>query len=322
MSTDVTGRRTRRRRVAAVAALLAAAVAAPVEAATPRLEVAVADAALSVGDRLPVRVVARGDDDLVWGALTVATAADGDWAVVDGPREVGGARPPAWEVTLAPLAVGRLELPPLRAVVRHGADGEPVDVAAEPVPTVEVVSVLPPAAAEAEPAPMAEPVGVRGFPWEWLAPAAVVLVPLAIGLWWLVRRSRPAAAGDDVRTALPPLPELERLVAELDGRIGRDPAAAVCDRLARGLRRYLERRTGEPAAEMTSFELRLLGRRLGWPDPVRRAVQRVTALADGVRFGRLPAPDDELRSGLAAAVEAARGLERHLAPPAAAEAAR
>lgn len=321
MSTEATGRRTRRRLPKAAAALLAAAIAAPVAAATPHLEVLVPDAAVSVGDRLPVQVVARGGDDQLWGALTVSVAADGDWAVVDGPREVAGARPPAWELTLAPLAVGRLELPPFRTTVRSGSGGGPVDAAVESPPRVEVASVLPPEE-EVEPAPMAEPVGVRGFPWEWAGPAAAALAPIALGLWWLLRRSRRVPAGGDVRPALPPLAELERLVAELGGRIGRDPAEVVCDRLAHGLRRYLERRTGEPAGEMTSFELRLLGRRLDWPDAVRRTVQRVTALADGVRFGRLPAPEDELRSGVEAAAAAARGLEQHLRPPAAAEAAR
>ena len=44
--------------------------------------------------------------------------------------------------------------------------------------------------------------------------------------------------------------ELEALVADLDGRVGRDPADGICDRLAAGLRRFLERRTGEPAEEM------------------------------------------------------------------------
>lgn len=314
MATESSVRRTRRRRRWAAAVLVAAAVAAPVAAASPYLEVSVPDAAVSVGDRLPVRVVARGGDDLLWGALTVAVAADGDWAVVDGPREVPGARPPAWELVLAPVAVGRLELPTLGATVRAGAGGDPVEVAVESAPAVEVASVLPPGE-EVEPAPMAEPVGVRGFPWEWVVPAAAVLAPLGIGLWFLLRRSRGAPVGNGIRPALPPLAELERLVAELDGRIGHDPAAVVCDRLAHGLRRFLERRTGEPAGEMTSSELRLLGRRSEWPEAVRRAVQRVTALADGVRFGRLPAPEDELRSGLEAAVAAARGLERHLAPP-------
>ena len=96
---------------------------------------------------------------------------------------------------------------------------------------------------------------------------------------------------------LPPLAELEALASELEERVGREPADGVCDRLAAGLRHYLERRTGEPAEEMTSFELRLLARDRGWPETTQRLVQRVMGVADGIRFGRRPSTDEELRRG-------------------------
>ena len=64
---------------------------------------------------------------------------------------------------------------------------------------------------------------------------------------------------------------------------------------------------------MTSFELRVLGRRQGWPEELRRALQQVTDLADGVRFGRAATSDFELREALGAAGRLGRGLESELA---------
>jgi hypothetical protein len=94
--------------------------------------------------------------------------------------------------------------------------------------------------------------------------------------------------------------------------VGREPADGVCDRLAAGLRHYLERRTGEPAEEMTSFELRLLARDRGWPESARSQVQRVMGFADGTRFGRRPSTDDELHGAISRTLEAARSVEAHL----------
>jgi hypothetical protein len=113
---------------------------------------------------------------------------------------------------------------------------------------------------------------------------------------------------------LPPLAEFEALAADLEERVGREPGDGVCDRLAGGLRRYLERRTGDPAGEMTSFELRLLARRRGWPETTQRLLQRVMAVADGVRFGRRSTGDEELARAIAMALDSARSVEAFLTP--------
>lgn len=284
----------------------------------PSLDVTVPTAAVSVGDRVAVQVAARGTGDLQWGNLKVAVAADGDWAVVDGPREVAGSAPPAWEVVLAPLAVGEVQLPELSTTAREPG-GEAVEVTPAELPKVTVASVLPAAeggeAAAPEARPLRAPLGVHGLPWEWLLPALAVLVPLAAAGWWLWRRRRRRDDGLAPRRQLAPWPELEALGRELRERIGRAGPDEVCDRLAHGLRRYLERRTGEPALEMTSFELRLLGRRRGFADEVQRGVQQATTLVDAVRFGRRPAIEDELERALDAALAAARAYESQLAPP-------
>lgn len=292
-----------------VAATLIVAWAAMAAAAAPGLEVAATPAELRVGDRLEVLASARGGDGWLWGELTVALEPGGPWELVDSPVEVPGTRPPAWRLTLVPMALGEQALPSISASARS-SDGETAAVTSDEPVTVSVVSIFGGDDEEAAPAPLRDPIGARGFPWEWVLPVAGALIPLFAGAAWLWRgRGRPGAAG---RTIIPPMAELEALASELDERVGHEPADGVCDRLAAGLRHYLERRTGEPAAEMTSFELRLLARRRGWPETAQHLVRRVMELADGIRFGRRPAGDDELRRAIGYALDAARGIEAFL----------
>ncbi len=291
------------------AATLVAAWVGVAAAAAPSLDVAASPAELRVGDRLEVMASARGGDGWLWGELTVALEPDGPWELIDGPTAVPGTRPPAWRLALAPMALGEQTLPSITVSARS-LDGETVEVASEEPTTVSVVSILDPEEEDAAPAPLRDPIGVRGFPWEWVLPITGALLPLLAGVAWLWRgRGRPGAAG---RVIMPPLAELEALASKLETRVGREPADGICDHLAAGLRRYLERRTGEPAEEMTSFELRLLARRRGWPETAQRLVRRVMELADGIRFGRRPATDDELRGAIAHALDAARSIDAFL----------
>ncbi len=275
----------------------------------PVLEVSAPPGTVSVGDRVPVRVAARGGDGWLWGEVAVEVGELGPWEVVEGPRAIAGARPPAWELVLAPMAVGDQPLPDLRATVRS-PDGEARQVGPAGVPTVNVASVLPPDQ-EVEPAPLRDPVGVHGVPWEWLVPAAVALAPLLLAAaWWWRRTRRSAAGGRALR--LPPFEALQALLDELGARVGREPAAGVCDRLAGGVRRYLEERSGAPALEMTSFELRVLARSSGWPEPAQRSLREVTGVVDSVRFARRPVVDGDLRRAIEAAGEAGRVVETFL----------
>ena len=278
----------------------------------PALEVTVPEAAVSVGDRVPVRVMARGGEDLMWGELEVGEGAEESWAVVDGPHELAGARPPAWELVLAPMEVGEIEMPAFNVIVRD-AGGEAREISASDGPLVRVASVLPPGEGEeVQPAPLRDPLGVSGFPWEWVLPAAAPMLALAAALTWWGRRRK----GVEGTSAPPPAPfdELESMLVKLETRVGREPAEGVCDRLAVGLRHYLERRCGEPAEEMTSFELRLLTRKLGWSEAIQRGVQSVMGTTDRVRFGRFPTDDQELRRAINTARDAAVEIEQHLQP--------
>jgi hypothetical protein len=278
-------------------------------AAPAALEVTVAASSPRIGDRVPIRVAARGGEDLMWGELRVAIEAEGPWVVVEAPREIEGARPPVWELVLAPMAVGELGLPDLGAGVR-GGDGEVGEVAAPELPTVNVVSVLP-AEEEVQPAPLRDPVGVSGFPWEWVLPLAMPLLGAALALVWWGRRRRMLGGMAGV-TILAPFEELIALLDRLERRVGREPGESICDRLAGGLRHYLERASSQPAEEMTSFELRLLARKQEWPEDVQRGIQAVMSTADRVRFGRWAADESELRRAIQWSRQVARCLEDHL----------
>ncbi len=295
-----------------VVALGVAVTAAAAEEAPPRLEVSVPAAAVSVGDPVAVRAQVRDAEGWLLGELEVGCLPNGPWEVVDGPRAVAGARPPAWQVVLAPMALGELELPAMSVSARR-SDGEALVVEGGATAPVTVASVLAPGGPN-EPAPLRDPVGVRGLPWEWLAPAAVLAMPVlaAVALW--LRRRRPAGIGG--RAELSPAEELRLALGELVERIGRLPADGLCDGLSTALRRYLERRTGEPALEMTSFELRRLGRARGWPEEVRRPLQRALDTADSVRFGRRPASQAQLHAAVEAGAAVAAALEHHLRPAA------
>jgi hypothetical protein len=291
--------------------VLAVAWATAAAADQPVLQLEASPSSLRVGDHLTVLVSARGGDALLWGDLTVALSPGGPWELVEGPVGVPGARPPAWQLVLVPMAVGEQQLPEI-VVSARTADGKTVKVSADAASTVMVTSILAPEDEAPQPAPLRDPIGARGFPWEWVLPISGAMLPLLGGLaWWWLGRGRGGAEGR--RSALPPLAELEALARDLEGRIGRDPADGICDGLAAGFRRFIERRTGEPAEEMTSFELRLMARRLDWPDAPQRLIQRVMGVADGVRFGRRPSTETELRTAVAQALETAQWVEARLA---------
>lgn len=88
----------------------------------------------------------------------------------------------------------------------------------------------------------------------WLAAAMVAVAVLAAVAWWLWRRRKKTAA-EPAATPLP-APEVEAY-ALLDGLAAEDHGdlKRFYFRLSAILRRYMERRYGIPAAEMTTEEL-------------------------------------------------------------------
>jgi len=282
----------------------------------PRLTASVPGSAFSVGDHVELRLQAEGPSGLLWGKPEIEISAQEavSWAVVQPPQPVPDADPPAWTAALAPLRTGKLELPSVKVVVRR-PDGGTETVSASGGSAVNVVSVLPPGE-KVKPAPLADPVGVTGFPWEWVLPVAVAILLVALLGWALWRWKRRTAEAHAVNSALPPLDELRSLVGELAEAVGSEDVEAICDRTAYGARRYLERSTGEPAGEMTSFEIQRLARRSGWPAPVQLGFRDVLELADRVRFARRSVPDGQVREVLQRLLAAASALDTWLRPAA------
>lgn len=292
------------------ALLFAVAMVLPAAAqASPALELVAPDRKLTVGDRLTVRVNARGGAGLLWGEPKIECGPEARWSLVGKPAPVPDSEPPAWRVTLVPLAVGKLELPKISVPVRS-RDGKQDLAVGTPV-TVTVASVLPPDG-KVKPAPLDDPVGVQGFPWEWAPPVALAAFPLVLlGLWWWLRRRRRTRSGGGV-TRLAPLDELLEAVRRLEAQVGRVPPEEICDGLSGALRRFLERRTGRPALEMTSFEVRRMARERLWPEGIQRSLQEVLNVADAVRFARRRAADPTLAAAVRSAEGAAQELEAHL----------
>ncbi len=288
--------------MATLAVLLAAAA-----ASGAGLQVSVAGRGpFAVGDRIEVTVTAP-PGPRTWKAPELAGGADDAWAVAGEPRMV---EPGRWTMELVPLRTGTLPLPGL--VVRDAAG---TAVSAPPgSASVEVTSVLPPGTAVPTPDPLRAPVGVRGLPWEWVPPVLALLLPLAFVAWVIARRRRQRVPGGvgDAAPELPPIQELERALAAIRRDLGKEPAAATCDRLAAAVRRYLERRLGEPAMEMTTFELKRMARRHGWPHGLQHALTRALETADRVRFARAKLSQAELAGAVASAEDLGRALEaRH-----------
>lgn len=278
----------------------------------PTVLVHAPDAALSVGDPLHIRVEASGGEDGFWGDLSLDLGKDEDWAVIEGPKAIPDATSPAWDVTLAPLKLGELPLPTFSLRWRD-QDSKARSITPEEVPKITVASVISPDD-KGKAAALKDPLGVKGFPWEWILPISVVLL-LLVALIFLSLRLRRRKAKDDAEVpALPPFEEIRRALTELEGGIGRETADGICDRLAFILRRYLERRSGEPAAEMTSSELRILARELHWPSDSLTDLQKTMLLLDAVRFARRPVTESELREAVSRTRTMARSLEKHYLP--------
>jgi MYXO-CTERM domain-containing protein len=177
-------------------------------------------------------------------------------------------------LAFAPTRVGGAEVPfPPLAVTVTTEVNDPSAAAVRPITGIEE---LPPV--EATPGRPA---------WPWVAAAGAGVLAAA---WWL-RRRRPApepSAEDEARRGL----------ADAASALARgDDPAAVADRVAGVVRRFLARRHGLPAGAMTTAEVLTAG---DWP----AEVGAVLTVCDRARFAGRPAAADEM----AAAVRLAGGL--------------
>jgi hypothetical protein len=157
----------------------------------------------------------------------------------------------------------------------------------------------------------------------WAALAAAVALVTGLAWWWIARRRRASVAGEP---ALPPVPpgeelrrELERLAPAVD-MLG-DDARGFYSELTHAVKRYLERTTGDPVLEWTTFETVRRFREKGFDLPAEVALPDLLASADRVKFGKGAATRDDAREGLARARRLHDHVEAREAARRAAEAA-
>jgi len=296
---------------------------------------------VSIGDRVVVTYTAK---------LPAGATLTLDSLVTPAPEE--GARPPGgailefeapsaptvtkstagdfleWKqaVALFPFQAGTVQVPGPHYTFKENPDPSSPSVEVRP-PAIEltVASRLPKGEKPDQIAPKADK-GVRlpAIPLKfWVALAAAVALVAGLVSWWIARRRRRGAAGEAPVPRVPPGEELRReldRLAPLVDALGPDARPFFTD-LTHAVKRYLERTTGEPVLESTTFEtIRILReRRFDLPEAV--ALPELLASADRVKFARGAATREDAREGLGRARRLHDHVEAHEAARRAAEAA-
>ena len=144
----------------------------------------------------------------------------------------------------------------------------------------------------------------------WIALGAAVALVAGLVWWWVVRRRRRAGAGAPAAPVVALAEELgrelDRLAALVDG-LGEDARPFYTD-LTHAVKRYLERTTGDPVLEWTTFETVRRFREQGFDFPREVAFPDLLAAADHVKFGKGAATRDTARDAL----DRARRLRVHV----------
>jgi hypothetical protein len=284
----------------------------PAPAPLPRLEVALAPRAATVGDHIAATLTLTVDPAMLDGEprFPVWRGSWGDAEIekLEEPKKAGGVY--RQRLVLAAFRPGPVALPPV-AVAVPLARGT-VELRTPGGLALAIRSVLPPQAKDLKPRPPAPPrqlpLGAR-FWW-----TAALLAAACLAAGWALFRRRAGAPGEAARPALPPLAEL---LAALDA-LGSEPSVvAAHTRLSLAVRRYLGRALGFPAVESTTSEVyrRLLA--LAVPGPLVRRTVELLRGCDLVKFARQEVGESRSRERLAAAREIATAIEEHLQPAAA-----
>ncbi|NQU43522.1 hypothetical protein HQ520_09560 [bacterium] len=195
---------------------------------------------------------------------------------------------------LTTFEFGEQTLPEFEIVYTEGSETRAEGISAG---TIEVKPVLaPPVEGETPQArPVRPPLAISLRPSDFLIPAGLLFLGLfLVGvLVWGIRRRKPRRTRPEtVRSLLPPDVEaLHALAAlETEDAARRDPVKFFYTRLSDILRRYLGRRYGFDALEMTSWELTEQIGRLGWSVGLFELLARDLSESDSVKFARYAPP--------------------------------
>ena len=211
-----------------------------------------------------------------------------------------------WSQTVAlfPFAAGTVRVPGPHYTFEESSSGRRLDVR-PPDLEIQVTSRLPKDKKPEEITPKADK-GIRipAIPAKvWAALAAAVALVAGLAWWWILRRRRQGDLGEPAAPSVPPGEELrlelDRLAPAVD-TLG-DDARGFYSQLTHAVKRYLERTTGDPVLEWTTFETVRRFRERGFDLPADVALPDLLASADRVKFGKGAATRDDAREGLARA---------------------
>ncbi|MFI5119235.1 MAG: hypothetical protein ACHQM4_02430 [Thermoanaerobaculia bacterium] len=204
-------------------------------------------------------------------------------------------------VTLFPFAAGAITVPGPHYTFEEPSGGRHVDVRP---PSVEltVASHLPKDQKPEQLAPKADkPVRIPAWPVKyWIALAAGVTLAAALVAWLVSHRRRKTIVGEAATPALAPGEELRLALARLAAaaeNLG-DDARGFYSELTYAVKRFLERATGEPVLEWTTFETVRRLREKGFEFPREAAFPDLLASADRVKFGKGAASREDAREAL------------------------
>ncbi len=208
-----------------------------------------------------------------------------------------------WSQTVAlfPFAAGAITVPGPHYTFEESSSGHRLDVR-PPDLELTVASRLPPGQKPEQLAPKADK-AVRIPAWPatyWIALGAGVALVAVLVAWLVSRRRRKTASAAASTPALSPGEELRLALARLATAaesLG-DDARDFYSELTYALKRFLERATGDPVLEWTTFETVRRLREKGFEFPREVAFPDLLASADRVKFGKGAATREDAREAL------------------------
>ncbi len=281
----------------------------------PKFSATADKTSVSLGDRVVVTYSARipAGATLTLDALVTPAAEEGARPPGGAVLEFENPAPPVvkkskdgdffeWSQTIGlfPFAAGEIAVPGPHYLFEEPS-GRKVELRPPPL-TLTVASRLPPGQKPEQLAPKVDkPVRIPAWPAKyWIALGAGVALAAALVAWLVSRRRRGTASPVAVAPAVAPGEELRLALARLASvaeNLG-DDTRAFYSELTYAVKRFLERTTGDPVLEWTTFETVRRLREKGFEFPREAAFPDLLASADRVKFGKGAATRDDARAAL------------------------